>query len=265
LPTKTEQADLLQALYGRNSDSPVAIVAPATPSECFTMMIEACRIALKYMVPTFFLSDGYLANGSEPWLVPSASDLPKVEARFTTEVEGFHPFRRDPDTLARNWAVPGTPGLEHRIGGIEKSYDSGNISYDPDNHEKMIHVRQEKVDRIARDLAPTEIFGSQSGGDLLILGWGSTYGAIRAATTAAREQGKDVSHVHIRHLNPLPNDLGDILKKFRRVLIPEMNMGQLSMVIRAKYLVDAKSYSKVQGKPFKVSEILARIERELAH
>jgi 2-oxoglutarate ferredoxin oxidoreductase subunit alpha len=265
LPTKTEQADLLQALYGRNSDSPVAIVAPATPSECFTMMIEACRIALKYMVPTFFLSDGYLANGSEPWLVPSASDLPKVEARFTTEVEGFHPFRRDPDTLARNWAVPGTPGLEHRIGGIEKSYDSGNISYDPDNHEKMIHVRQEKVDRIARDLAPTEIFGSQSGGDLLILGWGSTYGAIRAATTAAREQGKDVSHVHVRHLNPLPNDLGDILKKFRRVLIPEMNMGQLSMVIRAKYLVDAKSYSKVQGKPFKVSEILARIERELAH
>jgi 2-oxoglutarate ferredoxin oxidoreductase subunit alpha len=265
LPTKTEQADLLQALYGRNSDSPVAIVAPATPSECFYMMIEACRIALKYMVPTFFLSDGYLANGSEPWLVPSASDLPKVEARFTTQVEGFHPFRRDPDTLARNWAVPGTPGLEHRIGGIEKSYDSGNISYDPDNHEKMIHVRQEKVDRIARDLAPTEIFGSQSGGDLLILGWGSTYGAIRAATTAAREQGKDVSHVHVRHLNPLPNDLGDILKKFRRVLIPEMNMGQLSMVIRAKYLVDAKSYSKVQGKPFKVSEILARIERELAH
>ncbi len=263
LPTKTEQADLLQVLYGRNGDSPVAVVAPATPSECFLMMIEACRIAVEHMVPTFFLSDGYLANGSEPWHIPSAADLPKVTAKFTTDTTGFHPFRRDPDTLARNWAIPGTPGLEHRIGGIEKAYDSGNISYDPLNHEKMMFVRDEKVQRIAKSLPPTEIYGSQEGGELLILGWGSTFGAIRAATQAARAKGHDVSHVHVRHLNPLPLDLGDILKKYRKVVIPEMNMGQLASIIRAKYLVDAKLFTKVQGKPFKVSEILERIDAEL--
>lgn len=264
LPTKTEQADLLQALYGRNSDSPVAIVAPATPSECFAMMIEACRIAVEHMVPTFFLSDGYLANGSEPWHIPNASSLAKIDARFVTDTAGFHPFRRDDEKLARNWAVPGTPGLEHRIGGLEKSYDSGNISYDPLNHEKMIHVRQEKVERIARQIPPLDVFGSKQGGELLILGWGSTYGAIRAATQTARAHGHDVSHVHLRHLNPLPQDLGDILKRYRKVVIPEMNMGQLAMVIRAKYLIDAQAFTKVQGKPFKVSEILARIDAELS-
>lgn len=263
LPTKTEQADLLQAIFGRNGECPAAVVAAATPSDCFSMIMEAARIALKYMVPVFFLSDGYLANGSEPWLIPTADQLPDVRAEFWTEKEGFFPFRRDPETLARAWAVPGTPGLEHRIGGLEKDHDSGNISYDPINHERMVRTRQRKIDLIAADLPPTEVFGAEGGGKLLVVGWGSTYGAIRQAVHIAREQGKDVSHVHLRHLNPLPRDLGDILQRFDRVLVPEMNMGQLSMILRARYLVPAEGLNKIQGKPFKVHEILERIHAEL--
>ncbi|MCC7380192.1 MAG: 2-oxoacid:acceptor oxidoreductase subunit alpha [Deltaproteobacteria bacterium] len=263
LPTKTEQADLLQAVYGRNSEAPAVVVAPSTPADCFVMMIEAARLALKYMVPVFFLSDGYLANGSEPWRIPSEAELPEVKATFRTDPNGFHPFLRDEKTLARNWAVPGTPGLEHRIGGIEKDYNSGNISYDPMNHEKMVRTRQAKVERVAEDIPEAEVFGSASGGQLLLLSWGSTYGAIHAATQQAREQKKDVSHVHLRYLNPFPRNLGAILARFKQVVVPEMNMGQLSMMLRARYLVDAKGYNKVQGKPFKVTEILDRIDRAL--
>ena len=264
LPTKTEQADLFQAMYGRNSECPVAIVAPATPSDCFTVIMEAARIATKYMVPVFFLSDGYLANGSEPWKVPAVGTLPKVTATFLKEKDaGFHPFRRDEQTLARNWPLPGTPGLEHRIGGIEKDYDSGNISYDPLNHEKMVHLRQEKIDRIADDIPPVEVYGARGGGELLLLGWGSTFGAIRAAVIEARGRGLDVSHAHLRHLNPFPKDLGEVLKSYKKVVVPEMNLGQLNTMIRAKYLVASEGLNKVQGKPFKVTEILERIELAL--
>ncbi|MCK6547779.1 2-oxoacid:acceptor oxidoreductase subunit alpha [Myxococcota bacterium] len=259
LPTKTEQADLMQALYGRNGECPVAIVAAATPADCFQMMMEAARLALKYMVPVFLLTDGYLANGSEPWLLPKEDELPDVKAEYWTEKEGFFPFRRNPETLGRAWAIPGTPGLEHRIGGIEKDYDSGNISYDPINHERMVKTRQKKVDLIAEDIPLAEPFGSPDGGKLLLVGWGSTYGAIRQAVHIAREQGRDVSHLHLKHLNPLPKNLGEVLKKYDRVIVPEMNMGQLLVLLRAKYLVPAEGFNKIQGKPFKVTEILDRI------
>jgi 2-oxoglutarate/2-oxoacid ferredoxin oxidoreductase subunit alpha len=264
LPTKTEQADLLQALYGRNSECPAAIVAAATPSDCFAMMMEAARIALKYMMPCFLLTDGYLANGSEPWLLPDWNTLPDVKAEFWTQKEGFFPFRRNPDTLGRAWAIPGTPGLEHRIGGLEKDHDSGNISYDPINHERMVRTRQRKVDMIARDIPEAEVFGSPNGGKLLIVGWGSTFGAIRQAVHTAREQRKDVSHMHLRHLNPLPQNVGEILKKYDRVIVPEMNMGQLLIVLRSKFLVPAEGFNKIQGKPFKVKEILDRINMVLS-
>lgn len=259
LPTKTEQADLLQALYGRNGECPAAIVAASTPSDCFAMMMESARIALKYMIPVFFMSDGYLANGSEPWLIPDASELPDVKAEFWTEKEGFFPFRRNPETLARAWAIPGTPGLEHRIGGLEKDHDSGNISYDPINHERMVRTRQRKVDLIANDIPDLEVEGSPEGGKLLIVGWGSTFGAIRQAVHIAREQGKDVSHAHFKHLNPFPKNVEEVLRRFDRIVVPEMNMGQLSMVIRARYLIAAEGFNKIQGKPFKVQEILDRI------
>jgi 2-oxoglutarate ferredoxin oxidoreductase subunit alpha len=259
LPTKTEQADLLQAVVGRNGECPAVVVAASTPSDCFMMAMEASRIALKYMVPVFLLTDGYLANGSEPWRIPEEKDLPDVKAEYWTEKEGFFPFRRNTETLARAWAIPGTPGLEHRIGGLEKDHDSGNISYDPINHERMVRTRQRKVDLIANDVAPCEVLGNPDGGKLLIVGWGSTYGAIRQAVHIAREQKKDVSHLHLKHLNPFPANLEETLRKFDRVVIPEMNMGQLSMLIRAKYLIPAEGYNKIQGKPFKVAEILDRI------
>lgn len=262
LPTKTEQADLLQALYGRNSDSPVAVVAPATPAECFSMAIEAARIAVTHMVPVFLLTDGYLANGAEPWLLPDIDSLPRFPAKFRTEPEGFYPYIRDPQTLARPWVKPGTPGLEHRIGGLEKDFITGNVSYDPINHERMVRVRAEKVKRIADFLPPTHVEGDPEG-DVLLLGWGGTYGALAKATQVARSQGKKVSHVHLRHLNPLPKDLGDILRRFKHVLVPELNLGQLVRVIRAEFLVDAKGFNKIQGKPFKVSEILQKIEELL--
>jgi 2-oxoglutarate ferredoxin oxidoreductase subunit alpha len=258
LPTKTEQADLLQAIFGRNSESPVPVVAPATPGDCFFMAIEAVRLAVKYMTPVLFMSDGYLGTGAEPWLIPCVDDLPKIEVNFRTDPEGFEPYIRNPDTLGRPWAIPGTPGLEHRIGGIEKEALTGNVSYDPQNHEDMVRLRAEKVARIAQDIPPLEIEGDSTG-DLLIVGWGSTYGAITTAVSHFRAKGAKVSMVHLRHLNPLPSDLGDILSSFKKVLVPELNLGQLLKLIRAEYLVDAVGLNKIQGQPFKVSEIEAKV------
>jgi len=263
LPTKTEQADLLQALFGRNSEAPVPVLAAATPGDCFWMALEASRIAVKYMVPVIVLSDGYLANGAEPWKIPSADELPSFPVRYRTEPEGFMPYQRDPSTLARPWAVPGTPGLEHRIGGLEKQDVSGNVNYEPLNHERMVRLRAAKVAGIVQDVPDAEVVGDQDG-DLLLVGWGSTYGAITAALRAQREKGRRVGHVHLRHLNPLPRNLGGVLKRFKKVVVPEMNMGQLLWVLRAKYLVDAEGLNKIQGKPFKQSEIEAKIEEVLS-
>ena len=262
LPTKTEQADLLMALYGRNSDSPVPIIAPRTPSDCFAAAFEAVRIATKYMTPVILLSDGYLANGAEPWLIPKVDDLPEINVTFRTDPHGFYPYLRDQTTLSRPWVVPGTPGLEHRIGGLEKEYLSGNVSYAPANHEQMVRVRARKVAGIAAEIPPTEIYGAPAG-DVLVVGWGSTYGAITAAVQDLQRQRKPVSHVHLRYLNPLPGDLGDILRRFKKILVPEMNLGQLVKVLRAEYLVDAIGLNKIQGLPFKVSEITNRIDRML--
>ncbi len=262
LPTKTEQADLLQAMFGRNSESPVAIVAPSTPGECFSMAVEAVRLATKYMSPVFFLSDGYLANGSEPWLIPNIEDLPEMKVMFRTEVEGFFPYSRDEKTLSRPWAVPGTPGLEHRIGGIEKQHITGTINYEPDNHDFMVRLRQEKIDRMAQDIPALEVYGDPQG-KVLVLGWGSTYGAITTAVEQLREGGASVSSAHLRYLNPFPANLGAVLKSFETVIIPEMNLGQLALLVRAKFLVDAVSFTKVKGKPFKVSELVKKIKEHL--
>jgi len=261
MPTKTEQGDLLMSMFGRNSDSPIPVIAPATPAECFTMAIEAWRIALKHMTPVVYLSDAFLATGAEPWKVPQASDLPSiaVENAPPSDRGGFRPYQRDSETLARPWAVPGTKGLEHRIGGLEKLDELGTVSYDPDNHHRMNLLRAEKVARVARDIPATEVWGDAEG-ELLILGWGSTYGSIRSATERLRERGKSVSHAHLRYLNPLPNDLGDILKRFKRVLLPELNLGQLRMLLRAKYLVDIVGFNLVRGKPFQIGEIEAKAE-----
>jgi 2-oxoglutarate ferredoxin oxidoreductase subunit alpha len=262
LPTKTEQADLMQALFGRNSEAPVPVLAASSPGDCFWVALEASRIAIKYMVPVIVLSDGYLANGAEPWRIPDLFELPEIPVRFRTEPEGFRPYARDETTLARPWAVPGTAGLEHRIGGLEKEDGSGNVSYDPLNHERMVRLRAAKVEAIAQDV-PDVVPSGDPDGDLLIVGWGSTYGAITAALRAARGRGRRIGHVHLRHLNPLPRNLGDVLKRYRRVLVPELNMGQLLWVLRARYLVDAAGYSKVQGKPFKQAELEARIDEIL--
>ena len=267
LPTKTEQADLLQALFGRNGESPIPVIAAATPSDCFGVALEACRIALEHMVPVLLLSDGYLANGSEPWRLPEIEDLPDLRVPFAerpaADDERFMPYRRDEKTLARAWAVPGTPGLEHRIGGLEKQDITGNVSYDPENHERMVKLRAEKVARIADSLPPLEVAGDPEGGPLLVVGWGSTLGAITGAVNLARERGLPVSRVHLRHINPLPEDLGEILARFDRVLLPEMNSGQLAMVLRARYLKDIVTLSKVQGRPFSRGEILAAIRDNL--
>jgi 2-oxoglutarate ferredoxin oxidoreductase subunit alpha len=263
LPTKTEQADLLQALFGRNSEAPVPVLAAATPGDCFWIALEASRIAVKYMVPVIVLSDGYLANGAEPWRVPELDELPQIPVRFHTDPEGFRPYERLAHTLARPWVVPGTPGLEHRVGGLEKQDGSGNISYDPLNHETMVRLRAAKVEAVAQDV-PDAIPAGDADGDLLVVGWGSTFGAITAALRAQRGKGRRVGHVHLRHLNPLPRNLGEVLGRYRRVLVPELNMGQLALVLRARYLVDAVSYPKVQGKPFMQAELEARIEEMLA-
>jgi 2-oxoglutarate ferredoxin oxidoreductase subunit alpha len=263
LPTKTEQADLLQALYGRNSEAPLPVLAAATPGDCFWVAYEASRIALKYMVPVIVLSDGYLANGAEPWKIPDVSELPVIPVAYREDPEGFMPYLRDPQTLARPWAVPGTPGLEHRIGGLEKQDVTGNINYEPLNHEKMVRLRQAKVDAVVQDV-PDVVPAGAPDGDLLIVAWGSTYGAITAALRARRDTGRRVGHVHLRHLNPLPQNLGEVMKRYRKVLVPEMNLGQLRFVLRGRYLVDAIGYNKVQGKPFLQSEIEQKIEELLA-
>ncbi|HET7726906.1 MAG TPA: 2-oxoacid:acceptor oxidoreductase subunit alpha [Candidatus Limnocylindrales bacterium] len=263
MPTKNEQADLLQLMFGRNADSPIPIVAPATPAECFTFAIEAARIALKYMTPVAYLSDAFLATGAEPWAVPSLDELPDISVPNATPADApFRPYLRDPETLSRPWAVPGTPGLEHRIGGLEKADVTGNVSYDPDNHHLMQLLRAEKVAGIARDIPLLEVYGPPAG-DLLILGWGSTYGALRSATERLLAEGHAVAHAHLRYVNPFPRNTGDILRAYRRVLIPEVNLGQLLLLIRAKYLVDAVGYDKVRGKPFRIGEIVAEAVRVL--
>ncbi len=262
LPTKTEQADLLQVMFGRNSDAPVPVVAASSPSDCFHAALEAVRLATQYMVPVVLLSDGYIANGSEPWKLPEIEGLPDLRVDFRTDPEDFTPYVRNPETLARAWAIPGTPGLEHRVGGLEKEDVTGNVSYDPANHDHMVRLRAEKVQRIANDIPDVEVVGDRAG-DLLVLGWGSTLGAITGAVNEARGKGLSVSRAHLTHLNPFPKNLGDVLRSFEKVLVPEMNLGQLTMLLRAEYLVDAQVYSKVEGKPFARQEILARIEQIL--
>jgi 2-oxoglutarate ferredoxin oxidoreductase subunit alpha len=259
LPTKTEQADLLLALYGRNSESSMPVLAASSPGDCFFTMIEAFEIAVKYMTPVAVLSDGYLANSSEPWQIPDVDSLPQPSVVQRTDPDGFHPYERDPDTLARPWAVPGTPGLEHRIGGLETEEVTGNVSYDPANHARMVHLRTEKIARIARDIPQIEVNGSDRG-RLLVVGWGGTHGAITSAVEEARADGLDVSAIHLRHLNPFPANLGDVLGCFDHVLVCELNGGQLWRLLRAEFLVDAKALSKVSGQPFKVSEIRGAID-----
>jgi 2-oxoglutarate ferredoxin oxidoreductase subunit alpha len=264
LPTKTEQSDLLQAMYGRNGEAPVPIVAPQSPGDCFAAAVEAARIALTYRTPVFLLSDGYLANGSEPWQVPSIDELPDLSVEFASEPNGdegqFLPYLRDPETLARPWAVPGTPGLEHRVGGIEKADKTGNISYDPDNHDFMVRTRQAKVDGIARSLPPLQVDDPTGDARVLVLGWGSTYGPIGAACRQVRASGESIAQAHLRHLNPFPPDLGDVLARYERVVIPEMNLGQLAQLIRARYLVDAISVTQVRGLPFKADELAEMLQ-----
>ena len=265
MPTKTEQSDLLQVLYGRNGESPVPVIAAARPSDCFDTAYEAARIALKYMTPVFFLSDNSIANGAEPWKIPDASTLPAMTTRFVSNgsnTEEFMPYARDEETLARSWAVPGTPGLEHRIGGLEKQDLTGNVSYDPDNHEKMTRLRDEKVARIANDIPPTEVFG-QDGDELLVIGWGGTFGTLRTAVKNKQAEGVSVSHVHLRYLNPLPADLGDIISRYQKVVVAELNLGQIATIIRARYLVDAIGFNKIQGQPFYVYEVESKIDEIL--
>jgi 2-oxoglutarate ferredoxin oxidoreductase subunit alpha len=272
MPTKTEQADLLQAMFGRNGEAPVPIVAPRSPADCFETAIEAARIATTFRVPVILLSDGYLANGSEPWAIPAVDDLPDLHVQFATEhnktlddgTTAFWPYLRDPQTLARPWAVPGTAGLEHRIGGIEKADGTGNISYDPANHDFMVRTRQAKIDGIASTIPPLEVEDPSGLARVLVLGWGSTYGPIGAACRTVRAAGIEVAQAHLRHLNPFPTNTGDVLRAYDRVLIPEMNLGQLAMLIRARFLVDAISYNQVRGMPFKADE-LASVITEVAN
>jgi 2-oxoglutarate ferredoxin oxidoreductase subunit alpha len=262
LPTKTEQADLFQAVWGRNGECPAIVVAPATPADCFHMAIEAVRLAFKYMSPVFYLSDGYLANGAEPWAVPEMNALPKIEVTFARDPSNFMPYSRDPETLARPFALPGTPGLEHRIGGIEKQHITGNVNYDPENHHLMVKLRQEKVDRAVNDVPLIEVMGEKTG-KVLVLGWGSTYGSISSAVEKMQREGKSVSAAHLRYLNPFPRNLGEVLAGFETVIVPEMNLGQLCTMIRAKYLVDAVPFSKVKGRPFQIREIVRKVEEYL--
>ncbi len=262
LPTKTEQADLFQAVWGRNGECPAIVIAPSTPADCFDMAIEAVRLAFKYMTPVFYLSDGYLANGAEPWRLPSIEELPKIEVKFAADPTNFLPYKRDEETLSRPYALPGTPGLEHRVGGIEKQHETGNVNYDPENHHFMVLLRQAKVDRAAQDIPEVEIFGEKTG-KVLVLGWGSTYGSITSAVEKLQEEGKSVSSAHLRHLNPFPSNLGEVLRGFEKVIIPEMNLGQLCTMIRAKYLVDAVAFSKVKGRPFQIREIVRKVEEYL--
>jgi 2-oxoglutarate ferredoxin oxidoreductase subunit alpha len=255
MPTKTEQSDLFQAVYGRNADSPLAVIAARSPSDCFEVAIEAVRIATKYMTPVILLSDGYIGNAAEPWLIPDVGGIKIDAVKFRTEREGFQPFLRDQKTLARPWAVPGTPGLEHRIGGLEKSYDTGHISYDPLNHQRMTEARAAKIRRIADDIPLQTVEDGTETGRLAVVGWGSTYGPINRAVNNLRAKGKAVSHIHLRHIWPLPKNLGQLLSGFDHVLVPEMNTGQLTTVLRSRYLINAQGLHKVTGQPFKIHEI----------
>jgi 2-oxoglutarate ferredoxin oxidoreductase subunit alpha len=256
MPTKPEQADLLMVLFGRNGESPVPVVAASTPSQCFEAAIEAARIALKYRTPVYLLSDAYLANGSEPWLIPDVRELPDISTSFAEDSgEAFEPYRRDPVTLARPWAIPGTPGLEHRIGGLEKADVSGTISYDPDNHDLMVRLRAQKVAGIASDIPELEVDDPDGDAPLLVIGWGSTYGPIGAAVRRVRKRGIRVARAHLHHLNPLPRNTGDVLRRYPKVLVPEMNLGQLALLLRAEFLVDAVSYTKVRGRPLSAAEL----------
>lgn len=265
LPTKTEQADLLQAMFGRNGEAPIPIVAAATPEDCYWIAIEAARLALRHMTPVILLSDGYLANGAAPFKIPDRDQLPKFEIPppITVPPEDFQPYSRDPKTLARPWAVPGTPGYEHRVGGLEKG-ENGNVSHDPQNHQKMVELRQRKVDQLAEDI-PLAKAEHNPEGDLLVISWGSTYGAITAAVEAEVANGAKVGHLHLRYLNPMPKNVGDILKRFKRFLIPEMNLGQLALLMRARYLLDAETLNKVQGKPFMIEEVRDKIQAMLSN
>ena len=268
LPTKTEQSDLLMAMFGRNGEAPVPIVAPCSPADCFTAALEAARIALTYRTPVYLLSDGYLANGSEPWRIPEPATLPNLRVQFADRpnhvlpdgAEVFWPYKRDPETLARPWAIPGTPGLEHRIGGLEKADGTGNISYDPANHDFMVRTRAGKVDGITSNIAPLEVDDPSGEADVLVLGWGSTFGPIGAAVRRVRARGGAVAQAHLRYLNPFPTNTGDVLRRYERVLVPEMNLGQLSLLLRAKYLVDVINYNQVRGLPFKAEELADVIE-----
>ena len=262
LPTKTEQSDLNQAMFGRNGEAPMVVLAAATPSDCFNMAFEACRIALEYMTPVILLTDGYIANGSEPWSIPDISTLPNIKNNIIKKNENFTPFNHENKHLARPWALPGTPGLEHRVGGLEKWDDSGNVSYDPDNHHHMTELRQKKVDVIANDIPKCKVYGKEKG-DVLVLGWGGTHGAIRSSVEMLINEGENVSHLHLRHLNPLPKDLGEIIVKFQKVIIPELNMGQLSTIIRSKFLIDAIGLNKIAGKPFTKTEIYKKVKQTI--
>jgi 2-oxoglutarate ferredoxin oxidoreductase subunit alpha len=258
MPTKPEQGDLLMVLFGRNSESPVPVLAASTPGECFTMAVEAARIALKYRTPVYLLSDAYLANGSEPWLIPDVEALPDISTTFATEANGdgqFLPYARDPETLARPWAVPGTPGLEHRIGGLEKQDGTGNVSYDPDNHDLMTRLRAQKVAGIASDIPELEVDDPDGDAELLVLGWGGTYGPIAAAARRVRREGGKVAHAHLRYLNPFPRNTGEVLRRYERVLVPEINLGQLLKLVRAEFLVDAVGYNRVRGLPLRAAEV----------
>ena len=257
LPTKTEQADLLQALYGRNGEAPVAVLAARTPRDCFYMAIEAARIALKYMTPVILLTDGYVANGSEPWRIPDVDKIPELTVNLRTDPDGFFPYLRN-ENLARPWAIPGTPGLEHRIGGLEKANITGNVSHDPDNHDEMVHLRAQKIKNIANDIPDLKVDGDEQG-DLLVLGWGGTYGTLKDATSLAREKGYKVSHAHLKYLNPLPKNTGEVLNNFSKVLIPEINLGQLSKYIRSEFLIDVLQFNKVRGLPLSTADIVDKI------
>jgi 2-oxoglutarate ferredoxin oxidoreductase subunit alpha len=269
LPTKTEQADLLQAMFGRNGECPCAVLAPATPADCFDMVFEAVRIAIGFMCPVFLLSDGYLANGAEPWLIPKIDQLPKIKIVHPTQPNSngngearFLPYKRDA-RLVRQWAIPGTPGLEHRIGGLEKEDVTGNVSYDPANHEHMVKTRAQKIANIAYEIPELAVSGPPEG-DLLVIGWGGTYGAIASAVQRAQRKGLKVAQAHLRYLNPMPRNTADVLKRYKKVLVPELNAGQLRLLLRGIFLVDAVGLNKIQGRPFLVSEIEAKIEELLA-
>ena len=262
LPTKTEQSDLLQVFFGRNGESPIPVIAAATPADCFTLAIEAFRIAVESMTPVFFLSDGYLVTSSEPWKIPDPAEIPPINVNKNIDPETFQPYLRDPSTLARPWALPGSPGLEHRIGGLGKEDVTGDISYHPNDHEHMVKIRKEKVAKIANRIPEQDVFGPPSG-DLLIVSWGSTFGAVRSAVRKAQAQGKSVSSAHLRYLNPFPKNLGDILSRYKKIVVPEMNLGQLSLLLNAHFPIKVIAYPKVQGQPFKISEITRKINEIL--